>query len=158
MTLSNAISELNILEKTMHAYRHAMGVLSLDSATCAPAASAPARGETMGVLGEASYKLLVNPRTEELLQTLREQSGDVDATLRRRGAGERSRPEAENCNRCVVASGGTIWYYKRTNTGMIFVKQREEAWTFRPERTVARRRCAVCGRRPIRKRTWDFRF
>ena len=41
MTLSNAISELNILEKTMHAYRHAMGVLSLDSATCAPAASAP---------------------------------------------------------------------------------------------------------------------
>lgn len=84
MTLSNAISELNILEKTMHAYRHAMGVLSLDSATCAPAASAPARGETMGVLGEASYKLLVNPRTEELLQTLREHSGDVDATLRRR--------------------------------------------------------------------------
>ena len=84
MTLSNAISELNVLEKTMHAYRHAMGVLSLDSATCAPAASAPARGETMGVLGEASYKLLVNPRTEELLQTLREHSGDVDATLRRR--------------------------------------------------------------------------
>ena len=77
MTLSNAISELNVLEKTMHAYRHAMGVLSLDSATCAPAASAPARGETMGVLGEASYKLLVNPRTEELLQTLRECSCTV---------------------------------------------------------------------------------
>lgn len=38
----------------------------------------------MGVLGEASYKLLVNPKTEELLQTLREHSGDVDATLRRR--------------------------------------------------------------------------
>lgn len=84
MTLSAAIEELNILEKNMHAYRHAMGVLSLDSATCAPAASAPARSETMGVLSEARYRLLVNPRTEEMLRTLREQAAALDVTVRRR--------------------------------------------------------------------------
>ena len=84
MKLSNAIAELNVLENTLHAYRHAMGVLSLDSVTCAPAASAAPRGETMGVLSEASYKLLVNPRTEELLQTLRDQAQELDDKVRRR--------------------------------------------------------------------------
>lgn len=84
MTISEAAKALDALEKKLHAYRHAMGVLSLDGATCAPAASAAGRGETMGVLSEARYCLLVNPRTEELLQTLRAQADALDARLRRR--------------------------------------------------------------------------
>ena len=51
MDLKTALSKLDTLEETMHAYRHAMGVLSLDGATAAPKRSALGRGKTFGVLG-----------------------------------------------------------------------------------------------------------
>ena len=53
MELKTALSKLDTLEETMQAYSHAMGVLSLDSATAAPKRSALGRGKTFGVLGES---------------------------------------------------------------------------------------------------------
>lgn len=84
MTTSEAIKRLDALEKNMHAYRHAMGMLSLDGVTCAPVASARGRAESMEVLSEVSYRLLICPETEELLQTLRDVGEALDAKLRRR--------------------------------------------------------------------------
>ena len=58
MDLKTALSKLDTLEETMQAYRHAMGVLSLDGATAAPKSSALGRGKTFGLLcSECLYSI-----------------------------------------------------------------------------------------------------
>ncbi len=70
MTLEQALARLNELESARHAYDHAMGVLSLDGDTAAPAASAKGRAETMGYLSGVTYRLLVNAEVKEALETI----------------------------------------------------------------------------------------
>lgn len=70
MTLSEATAKLTELQRTMHAYNHAIGVLSLDSSTAAPEDTAKGRGETLAVLSATSYQLFANPEVGELLDFL----------------------------------------------------------------------------------------
>ena len=84
MDLKTALSKLDTLEETMHAYRHTMGVLSLDGATAAPKRSALGRGKTFGVLGGITYRLLVNDEVDEMLRTiLSNRDGCTPAQARR---------------------------------------------------------------------------
>lgn len=70
MTLEQALNKMNELQAAQHAYNHAMGVLSLDGDTAAPAASARGRAETMGYLSGVTYQLLVNDEVKEVLETI----------------------------------------------------------------------------------------
>lgn len=70
MTLQQAIDKMQELEKNLHAYGHAMGVLSVDGATAAPRGSAQGRGETLGVLSGVYHSLMVSGETGEILQTI----------------------------------------------------------------------------------------
>ncbi|MBQ8556087.1 MAG: carboxypeptidase M32 [Clostridia bacterium] len=70
MTLEQALAKMKELQAAQHAYNHAMGVLSLDGDTAAPAASARGRGDTMGYLSGVTYQLLVNDEVKEMLETI----------------------------------------------------------------------------------------
>lgn len=77
MTLEQALSKLSEIQTAQHAYNHAMGVLSLDGDTAAPAASAKGRAETMGYLSGVAYQLLVNDDVKETLETILAHKADV---------------------------------------------------------------------------------
>ena len=77
MTLDQALNRLNELQGALHAYNHAMGLLSLDGDTAAPSASARGRGETMGYLSGVAYKLLVNDEVKEVLDTIMTRKEEV---------------------------------------------------------------------------------
>lgn len=70
MTISEAVKALTELQKKMHAFDHATGMIYLDSVTVAPEDTAAGRGETLGILSSMSYELFANPQTEELLKFL----------------------------------------------------------------------------------------
>lgn len=70
MTILEAATKLTELQHQMHAYSHAMGVLSLDASTAAPKDTAKGRNETFAVLSAASYALFANPEVGELLAFL----------------------------------------------------------------------------------------
>ena len=70
MILSEAIIELALLQKKMHAFNHATSMIYLDSVTVAPEDTAVGRGETLGILSSMSYELFANSETEKLLRFL----------------------------------------------------------------------------------------
>ena len=78
MDLKTAIEKLNELEKVNYALRHATSVLYVDGNTAAPKNSWRGRGETMGYLGELSYRAMVNEETGELLSIILENRDQVD--------------------------------------------------------------------------------
>lgn len=79
MTISEATQTLAQLQRELHAYRHAVGVIRLDSLTVAPSGSARGRGETLQFLASKSYDLLVNPDTARLLYFLRDHEDELTA-------------------------------------------------------------------------------
>lgn len=83
MTVKEAISELTLLQKKMHALSHATGMLYLDSVTTAPVGTAEGRGETMGILSSMGYELFANPATEKLLKFLREHEDELTEQQKR---------------------------------------------------------------------------
>lgn len=78
------INQLDILEKKLHAYNHAMAMISFDAVTGAPADTAVGRGETLGVLSELSHDLFINPDTDALLLELSTNKAQLDEITARR--------------------------------------------------------------------------
>ena len=78
MELKTALEKLEALEKENYALRHAMSVLYVDGATCAPKNSWRGRGETMGYLSELAYRAMVTPETGETLAAILENRDAVD--------------------------------------------------------------------------------
>jgi carboxypeptidase Taq len=74
MTLETALKSLKELQKKLHAFSHASGMIYLDSVTVAPKDTAAGRGETLGVLTQMSYELFANREVADLLAFLRENS------------------------------------------------------------------------------------
>ncbi|NLV57189.1 MAG: carboxypeptidase M32 [Clostridiales bacterium] len=70
MELAKALQALQKLQENRHAYAHAQGLLTLDSATGAPRGSAHARNVTLGILSERAYQIFVNDDTRALLLEL----------------------------------------------------------------------------------------
>lgn len=82
--MDKKIEELNKLERKMHAYNHAMSMISFDAVTSAPQDSSAGRGETLGILSEISHDLFINPRVDELLKALEAEKGTLDEITARR--------------------------------------------------------------------------
>lgn len=78
MTTNEALNKLELLQKKMSAYSHAMGLISYDSATTAPKETTANRGRTLSILGEESYKLSTSEETWELLSFLEKRSDELD--------------------------------------------------------------------------------
>ena len=83
MNLPEALSSLNMLQKKMAAYTHALDLLYYDGATCAPSGTAANRGESMAILSEASYELSTCKETEDLLELLWTQKDELSPAHRR---------------------------------------------------------------------------
>lgn len=73
MELKQALDRLNEIQRTSHAYRHAMGVLEYDAVTVAPEKSAAGRGETLAVLSSAMYELISGDEIKGILDYLKTQ-------------------------------------------------------------------------------------
>ena len=84
MTVQEAAGALSTLEKTLHAYQHAMSVLNYDGETVAPRRSAAGRGQTMAVLAEVVHGWITAPRTGEIIDTLLAGRDGLDEALVRR--------------------------------------------------------------------------
>lgn len=84
MTLQEAKEKIVQFEALSGAYRHAMGVLSVDGATAAPKKSYIGRGRTMGELSGVIYALETAPALQEALATVRANGADCDQTLLRK--------------------------------------------------------------------------
>ena len=84
MTVQEAAGALSTLEKTPHAYQHAMSVLNYDGETVAPRRSAAGRGQTMAVLAEVVHGWITAPRTGEIIDTLLAGRDGLDEALVRR--------------------------------------------------------------------------
>jgi len=65
-------AEFRDLLAKLHAFRHALAILSYDAETIMPAAGAEAMGETCGLLAEEQQKLLTSPQLKELLAAVQE--------------------------------------------------------------------------------------
>ena len=72
MTLEKARRRLGDLQKTVTAYRHALGLLFYDGATTAPRGTAANRGRTTAVLSRELYRINTAPETLALLAFLEE--------------------------------------------------------------------------------------
>ena len=76
-SLSQALDALENLQHTMAAYNHAIGMLSNDAATTAPAESWEGRGKTLEVLTKYCYDLSVDPQNGILYDYLSAYASDL---------------------------------------------------------------------------------
>jgi len=83
MDLQEALQKLDMLQRKLLAYSHAMGLIDFDGATGAPSATAANRGETLAILSEESYKLSTGAETAALLDYLNENKDALDLPHRR---------------------------------------------------------------------------
>lgn len=83
MELQQSIQRLDVLQRRILAYGHAMGLLEYDGATTAPSGSAMNRGETLAILSEDYYKLTTGEETVALIDALYAQLDALDPVHRR---------------------------------------------------------------------------
>ncbi len=83
MTLEEARTQLDALQKKISAYDHALGLMSYDGLTSAPKGTAANRAQSMGVLSEELYRLSTGRETVELLEYLDENRDILDRRERR---------------------------------------------------------------------------
>ncbi len=79
MTTTEALKIYREHIEKMRALHHAMGVLSLDGATVAPAESAEGRGRTLAYLSGCSYQLETAPALKEAAEYLKAHSAELSA-------------------------------------------------------------------------------
>lgn len=77
-SVTQALEQLQKLNKTYMAYVHALGVIELDAATAAPSESFEGRGITAGILSEAMYNLIADPQNDTLIAYLKEHADQLD--------------------------------------------------------------------------------
>ncbi len=83
MTVQSAIDIMRATEAKASAFNHASGLIYYDGVTTAPRGAAAARGETLAVLSEESYKLTVAEEFRDALYFLRDHKDELDAQTAR---------------------------------------------------------------------------
>ena len=78
MSIQESLAALDVLQRKMAAYNHALGLIYYDGATYAPSGTAANRGESMAVLSQAAYELQTSAETEKLLDELWENRAELD--------------------------------------------------------------------------------
>ena len=79
MTIQEALQIFRSHIAKLNALHHAMGVLSLDGATAAPAESAEGRGRTLAYLSGCAYELETAPELKQAAAFLKEHSEELSA-------------------------------------------------------------------------------
>jgi len=124
MTTSEALEQLAELQRTMHAYNHASGVIYYDAVTGAPEGGAQGRGETLELLSGVSFSLFANPQVGELLSYLKAHGEEIPPQKRREA--EILSREYDNISRIpkaeyaafnrLINDAGAVWHKaKREN-------------------------------------------
>ncbi len=117
MQLQEAITRLNEAEKSLLAYDHAMGVLSVDGDTVAPKNSAAGRAETMSVLSGFYHTIITDPALREACETILA-APEADTATRRRA--EERKEESDDffiipkdeymAYEALLQESGAVWH------------------------------------------------
>ena len=83
MELKERIAQLNLLQKKIAAYNHAVSLISYDGQTIAPRGTGEHRAESLGVLTEELYRLNTGAETRELLDDLYAHNEELDPKTKR---------------------------------------------------------------------------
>lgn len=83
MELTEALQQLDLLQKKMYAYNVASSAIYLDGVTVAPKGTAEGRGVALGILAGESQKLFTAPEVGELLDFLMEHREELEFPVRR---------------------------------------------------------------------------
>lgn len=83
MNITEAIQNLEILQKKIYAYDAAQSALFLDGVTVAPSETSEGRGVALGILAGESQKLMTCEETGTLIQFLNEQKEELTALQKR---------------------------------------------------------------------------
>ncbi len=78
MDIQTLTKQLKDLQRRLHVFGHAMGVLEYDAETAAPRQSEAGRGETVGLLSQLRYEELTSEGTRELLESALAQREALD--------------------------------------------------------------------------------
>lgn len=124
MEQKELIEKLDKLQAKKKAYSHAASLLYYDSVTGAPRGGAENRGNTLAILSETTYELSAGEATGELLQSLRERSGELSAVNQRAVSElwreyERTKkiPEAEYIEyQVLINSAENVWHTAKENS------------------------------------------
>ncbi len=120
--LTDALARLNQIEATSAAYGHAMGLMSVDASTAAPAASADGRGRTMEFLSGVVYGVIADPDNLPLADYLLAHADELtpmqcrQAQLLRKSALQFSRiPQEEYVAYSVLLNQAEVVWRKAKN-------------------------------------------
>ena len=83
MTTENAVKAFRDVQRKLHAYYHAMGLISYDTMTTGPSDASEGRGVTLGILSEAAYELETCKETKDLVTFLLEHRDELNPQARR---------------------------------------------------------------------------
>ncbi len=83
MELRECLEKLNLLEKKIDAFKHAVGLINYDGETVAPRGTSAHRAESLGVLTEELYLLNTGAQTRELLDDLSARGDELDEKTKR---------------------------------------------------------------------------
>ena len=83
MNITEAIQNLEILQKKIYAYDAAQSALFLDGVTVAPSETSEGRGVALGILAGESQKLMTCEETGTLIQFLNEHKEELTALQKR---------------------------------------------------------------------------
>jgi len=81
--MNDKLQKLDMLQRKQIAFNHAMGLISYDGSTTAPAGTASNRAETLGILSEEAYKLATCEETISLIDELFAEKDTLNFTHRR---------------------------------------------------------------------------
>ena len=141
MTLEQAVEKLNELEKASYAINHAQSILYVDGDTVAPKNSWKGRGKALAYLGELTYKLMVNPETGEMLETILQHRDQTDEITFRRAEVLK---EAYDNMHVLPMEEYVAWQELTNESGAVWHEAKEKSdWSmFAPylEKLVASRR------------------
>ena len=118
MKLNEALTQLDELERTLRAYRHAIGVMNYDGETAASRNSAAGRGETLATLGAVEHGLLTAPQTRETIDTILSERGALPLREVRRAEVLKERVDelclvpvdAYKAYQRLLAEAGAVWH------------------------------------------------
>lgn len=131
MNIEALTKELKELQRRLHVFNHAMGLLSYDAETGAPRLSEAGRGETVGTLSQLSYELLISEGTRELLESLLSQPDALDSQSRREAEELRRQYQKTAC----IPKDEVVAYTKLVNRASSIwhrAKEKDDFDSFRP--------------------------
>ncbi|MBR4395723.1 MAG: carboxypeptidase M32 [Eubacteriaceae bacterium] len=124
MDLETAKKDFRDVVEKLHAFQHAMGIMSYDALTTAPSDSAEGRGKSMGILSRYTYDLTAGEKTQQAVAYLKEHLDELDELTARevtefdkRNEYTRSIPADEYVRyRMLLNDADAVWHKAKENS------------------------------------------